>query len=250
MKILAIIIGFFNVTILFAYDFESDNKYYNIINKNNVEITFKDTSYNSYLDKIIVIPISVNYQGKEYKVVQIGEFAFTNCVNLTSVIIPESITKIGKSSFQNCENLDEITLPKSIEVIDKYAFALCKNIRKISIPPKVKSIEEATFLACENLELIEFSDEINNIGPIAFMMCKSLKGIALPERIDNLGTCAIFNGCENLEFIKMKSKTAPIVNPMLIKDIYKQCKLLVPAGSKMNYENAKVWKEFSSIEEY
>ena len=249
--ILATIIFILNALTLLAYNFEIDNKYYNIINENSVEITFNKDTLNSYLDKDIVIPASINYQGKEYKVIQIGEYTFVDCFNLNSVVIPESVTIIGNSAFQNCENLVKIEFPKSIEKIGKYAFALCKSISSISIPPKVKVIEEATFLDCENLEFVEFSENINSIGAIAFMMCKNLKSITLPKEIDNLEDCAIFNVCENLESIKFISDIPPKVNPMLKMDIdLKQCKLLVPIGSKANYENAETWKEFANIEEY
>ena len=37
--------------------------------------------------------------------VEIGEFAFAGCQQLSAVTIPESVTVIGSNSFWNCENL-------------------------------------------------------------------------------------------------------------------------------------------------
>lgn len=251
MKAVTILFLLLNVFALSAYDFEAAGKYYNIINENEVEITFKDTLYNSYLDTSIIIPNAVNYREKEYKVVKIGEFSFTNCCNLNSVIIPESVTKIGKSAFQNCENLVKIDFPQTIETIGKYAFAVCKSISSVTIPPKVKIIEEATFLACENLEYVELSDSLNQIEAIAFMMCGKLKQITIPKGIGNLGACAIFYECENLESIKILAGEPPVVNPMLIQDVdLKRCTLLVPNGCKKRYKEAEVWNEFVHIEEF
>ncbi|MDR0371161.1 MAG: leucine-rich repeat domain-containing protein [Prevotellaceae bacterium] len=240
----------FKILTVLAFDIEIDDKYYNIIGEDRVELTFKDTLYNSY-EKDVIIPSSVSYNGNEYKVVKIGEFSFALSKNLYSVEIPESVTAIGNSAFFNCENLTSIILPDSVEIISKYAFALCKNISAISIPSKVKNIDEATFLACENLESVELPEELNNIGSIAFLNCHKLKSITLPRKLDNLGACAIFTNCKNLESIKVLSERPPIINPMLIEDInLKRCKLLVPVGTKKFYEEVDTWKNFGSIEEF
>lgn len=251
MKTIVTIILVLNTLNALAFDFEIDGKYYNVISERSVEITFGKDTVNSYLSKNIIIPNLVNYNGKEYEVTQIGEFAFASCRNLHSVVIPKSVTIIGRGAFQDCENLNKIELSNNIEKINRYAFALCKNITSISIPPKVRSIEEATFLGCEKLEFIELSGNVNSIGAIAFMLCESLKSITLSKNIDNLGACAIFNVCKNLESIKLTSEIPPKVNPMLKKDIdLKQVILFVPIGSKANYEKTETWKDFARIEEF
>ena len=56
------------------------------------------------------------------RVARIGEGAFSNCMNLTSVVIPDSITEIGDSAFQWCPNLKYITIPAEVTSIGKNAF--------------------------------------------------------------------------------------------------------------------------------
>lgn len=57
--------------------------------------------------KLLVCPCG--RPGDTYKVpegtVEIGEFAFAGCQQLSAVTIPESVTVIGSNSFWNCENL-------------------------------------------------------------------------------------------------------------------------------------------------
>lgn len=57
--------------------------------------------------KLLVYPCG--RPGDTYEVpegtVEIGEFAFAGCQQLSAVTIPESITVIGSNSFWNCENL-------------------------------------------------------------------------------------------------------------------------------------------------
>ena len=42
-------------------------------------------------------------------VTSIGDIAFGNCSNLTTITIPSSVTSIGNSAFCNCSNLTSIT---------------------------------------------------------------------------------------------------------------------------------------------
>ena len=44
-------------------------------------------------------------------VTAIGSNAFFDCVNLTKVVIPDSITSIAGGAFKGCSSLEEITLP-------------------------------------------------------------------------------------------------------------------------------------------
>ena len=56
------------------------------------------------------IPEAVTYHNKTYTVTEIGEGAFENNTNLTSVSIPSSITNIGDKAFKGCSNLKSITV--------------------------------------------------------------------------------------------------------------------------------------------
>ena len=50
----------------------------------------------------IVIPESVTHNGSLYNVVEIGNEAFRDCYDLTSVVIPNSVTRIGDDAFYGC----------------------------------------------------------------------------------------------------------------------------------------------------
>ena len=53
----------------------------------------------------------------EEGVTSIGNYAFSNCTELTSVSIPNSMTSIGTFAFLGCSVLTSITIPASVETI-------------------------------------------------------------------------------------------------------------------------------------
>ena len=72
---------------------EINGIYYNLIAKGNVaEVTSNPNKYTGS----VVIPEAVSYQDVSYSVTTIGEIAFSGCSELTSVIIPNSVTTIGE----------------------------------------------------------------------------------------------------------------------------------------------------------
>ncbi len=84
-----------------AYDFCADGICYNIdATGDNVEVTYHDPTHNAYEGKV-VIPETVAYNDKVYKVTSIGKLAFDQSY-LTNVVIPESVTSIGDVAFANC----------------------------------------------------------------------------------------------------------------------------------------------------
>lgn len=64
-------------------------------------------------------------------VTEIGSYAFYDCDSLTSVEIPEGVTRIGVRAFEGCA-LAEVTLPKTMAMVGSCAFEDCP-IRKLTL---------------------------------------------------------------------------------------------------------------------
>ncbi len=125
----------------FAHDIEvanSDGKtiYYKWI-KNKTELAVSDYDPNDngptggWYSGEIIIPESVEYGGKTFKVTAIRDDAFFLCMALTSVTIPNSVTSIGEYAFADSGHLNSITIPNSVTSIHDYAFWGCKGLTTI-----------------------------------------------------------------------------------------------------------------------
>jgi RHS repeat-associated protein len=151
---LAVLAVFFSISTTMAYDFEVDGIYYNRTSGNTVEVTYKDTHFNSYSGDII-IPATVTYNETTYSVMSIGYSAFSHCHGLTNINIPNSVTSIGALAFHECFlecfGVTSINIPNSVTSIGRYAF-LCSGLMSVTIGESVTSIDERAFYQCNALK--------------------------------------------------------------------------------------------------
>ena len=157
-----------------AHDFEVDGIYYSITSSTNktVAVSYRGSYYDLYSNEYtgsVVIPESVTYGGVTYSVTSIGEYAFYDCVGLTSVVIPNSVTSIGFAAFDNCSGLTSVEIPNSVISIGNYAFYGCSALTSIEIPNSVPSIGFATFHGCSGLTSVEIPNSVTSIGNVAFL---------------------------------------------------------------------------------
>ena len=80
----------------------------------------------------IIIPETVVFNERTYRVTSIGKEAFAFCDPLTSITIPDSVKRIGWKAFLDCESLEEIIIGNSVKGIGRHAFDGCDSLLSIT----------------------------------------------------------------------------------------------------------------------
>lgn len=69
------------------------------------------------------------------KITKIRDRAFRDCISLTSIEIPDSVTSIGKYAFYNCSSLESVTvLATTPPTLGTNAFTNTHSNLKIYVP--------------------------------------------------------------------------------------------------------------------
>lgn len=162
----------------------------------------------------------------------IGNRAFYNCSNLTSIYLPNTLTHIGIYSFCECAELKTISMPYGLQTIEEYAFEMCGNLTSIIIPASVNEIKSSSFRRCSSLVSIsvdannqtycsydgvlyskdktklicypsgrqgtyKIPDFVNKIDVEAFRSCSKLTSISIPDSVKSIEPFAFYD-CDGL----------------------------------------------------
>ena len=164
-------------------------------------VIFKDWKYNVSDDGVIVvetllksdavvIPSEIDGLG----VIGVGSNVFSNCSDLTSVTIPDSVTSIGESAFYNCSSLTNVTIGSGVTNIGPYSFSGCSRLTSVEIPNSVTSIGSSAFSGCSGLKDVVVPQyvldrQIRNVFSSSY---SSITNVAYSSVITNIGSYAFY----------------------------------------------------------
>ena len=138
-----------------SYQNELKKMYFILVSPNTAVVT-RATDFNpelvnrQYYGKE-VIPAEFTHLGQTYSVVEIKSQTFQECNKLTSIVLPNTVTKIGNSAFFYCTQLSSVTLSNTLEEIGYDAFHGCGNLASIDLPASMKWIGIHAFERCNSL---------------------------------------------------------------------------------------------------
>lgn len=160
------------------------------------------TDIGSCADKNVIIPSE--YKSRTVK--SIGDNAFKDCIGITSITIPDSVTSIGYEAFSGCTNLESIYYTGDIASWCKISGLnnLLTSLRtlyingnkiegNLNIPNNVTSIGSYSFSFCDKLTGITIPDSVTSIGNDAFRDCTRLVNITIGDSVSNIDSSAFLN---------------------------------------------------------
>ena len=198
--------------------------------------------------------VLTRYKGKHTKVIvpekigkdivrEIGEYAFSPDakrltkeqaglrLNITKIVLPETVEVIGKYAFCECEKLSSVNIPNGVGSIGENTFYACKKLSEINIPSSVTEIGTNAFSGCVKLTSAVLSEGITKIGNGCFSSCENLKKVAIPPTVKEIGTLA-FWGCSELEEITIPEGVCEI-GEKVFADCPKLRSVILPKSVKL-----------------
>ena len=214
-----------------AHTFEVDGIYYDKSSNNTVRVTYKGSSSSEYSNEYsgtVIIPATVTYNGITYDVIGIKGYAFSKCSELTTITLPESVTKIEGGAFSGCSSLISINIPEGVTCLETYTFLNCSSLTSIILPESITSFGEGVFNGCSSLTSINIPKGITNIKESTFNDCESLTSITIPNGVTSIEKHA-FSNCKNLESVIIP-ETVTTIGECAFKYCKKLTDVSIPNG--------------------
>ena len=168
------------------------------------------------------------------KLVNIGDVAFSGCENLTSIVLPDSVTDIGQSAFSGCYGLKDISVGLNIKSVGEDAFYstawwesqqenslvylgnICYAVKgrlplntSISIKEGTTTIADDCFSEQGGLRKVTLPQSLIWIGSRSFEKCSALIHIQLNENLEHIGSSA-FEDCTGLTSVTIGNSVTSI----------------------------------------
>lgn len=154
-------------------------------------------------------------------VTRIGTLAFNDCIRLTSINLPNSVTTIEREAFAGCTGLTSVSLPNSVTTIGREAFGRCTGLVhfEVSESNPVYSVHDGVLMAKGGDRLVQYPpgrtgayvipNNVTTIGDYAFYSRTGLTNVSLPHGVTTIGDFA-FAGCTGLTSVSLPDSVMTI----------------------------------------
>ena len=153
----------------------------------------KDAFYNANINAVCITDMTkwfnIDFENYAANPLHCAVELYLNDELVTELVIPDGIKKIPDGCLSSPE-ITSVVIPDSVTEIGAYAFSGCTGLTSINIPDSVTDIGDFAFSRCTNLDSVIIPDSVNKIGNSAFNSCKSLNTIVIPDSVTSIGRYA------------------------------------------------------------
>lgn len=147
------------------------------------------TNNHLYLNDSLVTSVTI-----PNTVSKIGNFAFFRCHDIASLSFESNsaCTSIGVSAFEETA-ITSVVLPNTITTLNENAFRKCQSLTSVSLPSGLTTLPKNCFNQCTNLTSVIIPDNVTSIDAGAFSGCSGLTSITIPNSVTSIGSSAFSN---------------------------------------------------------
>ncbi len=193
-----------------------------------IQFGLRDSNPIYYSQNLYIKDVEVNVLIIPSPATCIKQYAFVNCLSLSSVNIANSVMTIERYAFEGCSSITSATIPNSVISIGDEAFYNVPNIiysgTATGTPWGARSVNgyvekyfvyeseaKTQLLACSSAAKgnITIANSVTNIGKYAFNDCASITSITIPNSVINIDDYA-FTNCPGLTSITLPNSVTNI----------------------------------------
>ncbi len=153
----------------------------------------------------LILPSQLTFNGQKVEEYAVPAYLFSGDTRIISVVLPACVNRLGEYAFSECVNLESVKFEGAkFTEIEQNTFERCTKLKSVNIPYGVKKISGQAFVDCILLEDIIFESGLEVISPSAFQNCNAVKTLQLPEGLKQIGAYA-FTQCQSLQSVLLPS---------------------------------------------
>lgn len=201
----------------------------------------------------VIIPDTILHGGQKYVVTQLSSFVFSQCGQISSIIVPNTVSIIGNYAFWGCTSLRTLTIGEGVvrmasfvnyEWSDQGIVADCTSLDTIYFNADSCWMGHILAIdACANIgqhTAVVIGDNVRYIGPNMFNKynsTNSITSVVVGSSVASIDYGAFLN-CSDLTSISFRSQNPPMLGAVVFDGVNTdsvQC--IIPCGRTANYFN-------------
>ena len=123
-----------------------------------------------------------NFENTQIEI--IPQYCFSNCVNLSNIDYPRSVTEIKNGAFFYCRKLTSFYIHDNVTKIYPEAFLQCDGLHIIKIPNSVISIDKYAFRGAANISHITLPSWLKKLSRYIQADVQKAKEITIPAYVE------------------------------------------------------------------
>ena len=216
-------------------------------------------------------------------ITSLDNYAFLNCMSLTTINLPAALQTVGKGALSGCTAMTSITVdesntsycsvdgvlfskdktilvqypaakgteytvPEGTIVIGMDAFFMSK-LSSVTLPSTLTELAFDAFGYSSNITEFVIPEGVTSIGDYAFDHCTKLQSLHLPSSLNSIGQ-RICNSVNAITDVNSAIKEPFDINTNnFTSTVYSNAILHVPSGKKNAYAGKSGWGSFNQIVE-
>ncbi|MCL2329566.1 MAG: leucine-rich repeat protein [Bacteroidetes bacterium] len=217
-------------------------------------------------------------------VISISSWSFSNCAELSSVVMQEGLVNLSYYGFGYCTSLTSVSIPSTVKSEGGgWCFNNCTSLTHINVAegntvyasidgiwfsktatglevkkcpegregavtiPEGATIAYSAFSSCRKITSVSIPNSVVSIPTYAFSYCTNLTSITLPSSVTEINNGAFSSsGIKSIRVLRQEPPTWSL-NSGYGTFNNAAVTLYVPIGSKVKYEIADNWKDCANI---